>query len=326
MGASGARVLALSGGVGGAKLVLGLSRILKPKQLVICANTADDFTHLGLRVCPDLDTIMYTLAGINNQQQGWGIAGESWQFMQSLRRLGGADWFNLGDQDLATHVLRTDGLARGLSLTRVTSNLCHRLNVGQCLLPMSDQSVATVLDTDEGTLSFQDYFVRRRCQPAVQAYRFAGVESARPQPELLSLLGGSDLAGVVICPSNPFVSVEPILALPGMRLALQQCKAPVIAVSPIVGGKALKGPAAKMMRELRQPASALQVARFYRGLVDGMVVDTIDGGEAAAIKSMGMACLVTPTVMRSLQDKSSLAERLLQWLRRDASSLKGNKV
>ncbi len=315
-------MLALSGGVGGAKLVLGLARVLGSQQLVICANTADDFTHLGLRVCPDLDTIMYTLAGINNPQQGWGIAGESWQFMQSLRRLGGAGWFNLGDRDLATHVLRTDSLARGLSLTEITSNLCHRLDIAQRLLPMSDDPVATLLDTDEGTLSFQDYFVRRHCQPAVQAYRFAGIESARAQPELLSLLGGSDLAGVVICPSNPFVSVEPILALPGMRLALQQSKAPVIAVSPIVGGKALKGPAAKMMRELRQPASALQIARFYHGLVDGMVVDSTDACEAAAIEAMGMACLVTPTVMKNLQDKTSLAARLLQWLHRDASGLR----
>jgi LPPG:FO 2-phospho-L-lactate transferase len=326
VGALGIKVLALSGGVGGAKLVLGLSRVLASQQLVVCANTADDFTHLGLRVCPDLDTIMYTLAGINNPQQGWGIAGESWQFMQSLRRLGGATWFNLGDQDLATHVLRTDSLARGLSLSRITGKLCRSLDIAQCLLPMSDDPVATLLDTDEGTLTFQDYFVRRRCQPAVQAYRFAGVESARVQPELLSLLGGSDLAGVVICPSNPFVSVEPILALPGMRLALQRCKAPVIAVSPIVGGKALKGPAAKMMRELRQPASALQIARFYRGLVDGMVIDCTDACDAAAIEGMGMACLVTPTVMRNLQDKTSLAERLLQWLHSHADGLQGGAI
>jgi LPPG:FO 2-phospho-L-lactate transferase len=312
-------VLALSGGVGGAKLVLGLSRVLEPRHLVIGANTADDFSHFGLRVCPDLDTVMYTLAGINDRQRGWGLAGESWQFMQSLKRLGGADWFNLGDRDLATHVLRTDSLARGLSLTQITDDFCRRLDVGQRLLPMSDDPVATLLDTDEGTLAFQDYFVRRRCQPVVSGYRFAGAESARPQPELLALLDAPDLAGVVICPSNPFLSVEPILALPGMRVALQQCKAPVIAVSPIVGGNALKGPAAKMMRELQQPASASQVARVYRGLVDGMVVDSRDASEAAAIESLGMQCLVTPTVMKTLQDKSRLAQRLVSWLQDDLS-------
>ena len=315
----GTTVLALSGGVGGAKLVLGLSRVLEPRHLVIGANTADDFSHFGLRVCPDLDTVMYTLAGINDRQRGWGLAGESWQFMQSLKRLGGADWFNLGDRDLATHVLRTDSLARGLSLSQVTDNFCRRLGIGQRLLPMSDDPVATLLDTDEGTLAFQDYFVRRRCQPVVSAYRFAGAESARPQPELLAVLDAPDLAGVVICPSNPFLSVEPILALPGMRVALQRCKAPVIAVSPIVGGNALKGPAAKMMRELQQPASALQVARVYRGLVDGMVVDSRDACEAAAIESLGMHCLVTPTVMKTLQDKIRLAQRLVSWLQGDLS-------
>lgn len=322
----GNKVLALSGGVGGAKLVLGLSRVLEPRELVICANTADDFTHLGLRVCPDLDTIMYTLAGINNQKQGWGLEGESWHFMRSLQRLGGPDWFKLGDRDLATHILRTNNLAQGLSLSEVTRNLCRSLDIGQCVLPMSDDPVGTLLDTEEGTLSFQDYFVRRRCRPAVQGYRFAGVESAVPQPQLMALLRATDLAGVVICPSNPFLSVEPILALPGMELALQHCSAPVIAVSPIVGGKALKGPAAKMMRELRQPSSALQVARFYRGLADGMVIDPADASEASAIESLGMACLVTPTVMGKLQDKTALATRLLQWLQGDASGLRRNEA
>lgn len=308
------KVLALSGGVGGAKLALGLSHILAPEELLICANTADDFTHLGLRVCPDLDTVMYTLAGISNQQQGWGIEGESWQFLESLKRLGGADWFKLGDKDLATHVLRTEGLSGGQSLSQVTRRLCRSLNVPQRLVPMSDDPISTVLDTDQGCLSFQDYFVRRQCQPMVKAYRFDGIKQAVPQPELIALLREPGLEAIVICPSNPFVSVEPILALPGVRLALQQSAAPVIAVSPIVGGKALKGPAAKMMQELQLPVSALQVAHFYRGLVDGMVIDVADETQRAAIEALDMACLVTPTVMKSLQDKTVLAEQLLHWV------------
>ncbi len=302
-------------------MALGLSRILAPEELFICANTADDFTHLGLRVCPDLDTVMYTLAGISNPQQGWGLEGESWQFLESLKRLGGADWFKLGDKDLATHVLRTAGLSSGLSLSQVTRQLCRSLNVSQRLMPMSDDPIATVLDTDEGSLSFQDYFVRRQCQPMVKAYRFDGIHRAVPQPELIELLRAPGLEAIIICPSNPFVSVEPILALPGVRLAMQQSAAPVLAVSPIVGGKALKGPAAKMMQELQLPVSALQVAHFYRGLVDGMVIDVADETQRAAIEALGMACLVTPTVMMSLQDKTVLAEKLLHWLQRVFSGL-----
>ena len=315
------KILALSGGVGGAKLALGLSHILAPEELLICANTADDFTHLGLRICPDLDTVMYTLAGISNQQQGWGIEGESWHFLQSLKRLGGADWFKLGDQDLATHVLRTAGLSGGLSLSQVTRQLCHSLNVPQRLVPMSDDPISTALDTDEGSLSFQDYFVRRQCRPMVKAYRFDGINQAAPQSEFIALLRQPGLEAIIICPSNPFVSVEPILALPGVRLAMQQSAAPVIAVSPIVGGRALKGPAAKMMQELQLPVSALQVAHFYRGLVDGMVIDVADETQRAAIEALGMACLVTPTVMKSLQDKTVLAGQLLHWVQSVFSGL-----
>ena len=308
------KILAISGGVGGAKLALGLAQILSAEELTICANTADDFTHLGLRICPDLDTVMYTLAGLNNQQLGWGLQGESWQFMESLRALGGADWFKLGDRDLATHVLRTDMLARGRSLSEITRQLCEQMGVRHTLLPMSDDAVSTVLDTDEGELSFQDYFVRRQCRPAVSDYRFDGVEDAQAQWQLMDLLRDPQLDAVLICPSNPFVSVAPILAISGVREAMQQSAAPVIAVSPIVGGKAIKGPAAKMMRELQLPASALEVARFYRGLLDGFVIDDCDGPQATAIEALGMSCLVTPTVMHSLQDKTRLARELMTFV------------
>ena len=308
------KVLAISGGVGGAKLALGLAQILSAEELTICANTADDFTHLGLRICPDLDTVMYTLAGLNNQQLGWGLQGESWQFMESLRSLGGAEWFKLGDRDLATHVLRTDMLGRGQSLSEITRQLCQQMGVRHRLLPMSDDPVATVLDTDEGELPFQDYFVRRQCRPAVSDYRFDGVERARAQGELMDLLRDPQLDAVLICPSNPFVSVAPVLALGGVREAMEQSAAPVIAVSPIVGGRAIKGPAAKMMQELQLPASALEVARFYRGLLDGFVIDDCDESQAASIEALGMTCLVTATVMHTLQDKTRLARELMTFV------------
>jgi LPPG:FO 2-phospho-L-lactate transferase len=305
------KILAVSGGVGGAKLVLGLAQVLSPDELVICANTADDFSHVGLRICPDLDTVMYTLAGISNQQQGWGLQGESWQFMASLKQLGGPDWFQLGDRDLATHVVRSEMLGRGLGLGEITRTLCHRLGVEYPLLPMSDDPVATLLNTDEGELSFQDYFVRRQCEPAVRAYRFAGVERARPQKQIMELLAGRALDAVVICPSNPFVSVAPVLELGGLRQAMQHCAAPAIAVSPIVGGRALKGPAAKMLKELDMPVSALSVAAFYQGLVDGFVIDECDREQVDAIEKLGMRCLVTSTIMNNLQHKQELAQQLL---------------
>ena len=307
------KILAISGGVGGAKLALGLSRILGPEELTLCANTADDFTHLSLRICPDLDTVMYTLAGLNNPQLGWGLAGESWQFMEQLRSLGGEDWFQLGDRDLATHVVRTGLLAEGLPLSEVTRKLCLRLGVEHPILPMTDQSVATLLDTTEGELAFQDYFVRRRCEPPVRAYRFAGMAQARVQPDIARLLRDPVLSAVLICPSNPFVSVAPVLSLPTLREALGNSLAPVIAVSPIVGGNALKGPAAKMMRELKMPVSALEVARFYGSVLDGFVIDECDRAQASWVEALGIPCLVTGTVMRNIDDKIRLAQDILSF-------------
>lgn len=305
------QVLAISGGVGGAKLALGLSLELSPQQLTICANTGDDFDHLGLRICPDLDTVMYTLAGLSNTELGWGLAGETWQFMESLRQLDAPNWFQLGDKDLATHVVRSNRLGQGATLGTVTQELCEHLGVVHPIVPMSNDSIATILHTEEGELPFQDYFVRRQCEPRVTAYHFAGAEQAQLHPQLAGLLAGELLDAVVVCPSNPFLSVAPVLALNGMKAALQASAAPVIAVSPIVGGKALKGPAAKMMQELDMPASALEVARVYREWVDIFVIDDCDQDQASLIEAMGMRCVVMATVMRTLQDKTRLARQIL---------------
>lgn len=306
-------ILAISGGVGGAKLALGLAAVLESGQLTIVANTGDDFEHLGLHIAPDLDTVMYTLAGISNTELGWGLAGESWNFLEALGRLGGDDWFRLGDRDLATHVLRSQGLAEGKTLSQITRQLCEKLGVAQRLLPMSDDAVRTVVSSDAGELPFQHYFVRLRCEPLVTGFQFKGLEQALPQPEMMALLAGQDLGAVVICPSNPFVSVDPVLSLRGVREALVDSVAPVIAVSPIVAGLAIKGPAAKMMAELGMPVSALAVARHYRGLVDCFVLDAADATLAPEIEELGMEVLVTNTVMRSLEDRQSLAGDILQW-------------
>lgn len=308
---TGDKILALSGGVGGAKLALGLSRILPPERLVIVANTGDDFEHLGLHIAPDLDTVMYTLAGLSNTELGWGLAGESWEFLGALQKLGGDGWFKLGDRDLATHVFRTQNLARGLSLTAVTSLLCRSLGVRPRLLPMSDDPVRTMVETADGELLFQHYFVREQCRPVVRGFRFDGLEEARPQADMLELLENRQLAAIVLCPSNPFVSIDPIMALPGLREAISRSGAPVIAVSPIVSGQAIKGPAAKMMAELDMPVTAVAVARHYRGLVDCFVLDEADATLSAEIENLGMEVTVAPTIMKTLADREALAQRVL---------------
>ena len=313
------KVLALTGGVGGAKLALGLSHLLDPAELVMVANTADDFQLHGLHISPDLDTLMYTLAELSNREQGWGLEGESWQFLDALQNLGGDSWFRLGDRDLATHVLRTDWLQQGVSLTEVTQRLCQTLGIDHPVLPMSDDPVSTQVHTAEGTLPFQHYFVRRQCEPAVSGFDFAGIEEARPQPELMQLLAAEDLRGVIICPSNPYVSVEPILALAGVREALSACRAPVLAVSPIVAGLALKGPAAKMMAELAIPVSAEGVAEHYQGLVDCFVIDESDATLASSIEQLGMSAAVRPTIMRSFEDRLSLGRAVLALLEEHAA-------
>jgi LPPG:FO 2-phospho-L-lactate transferase len=302
-------VLALSGGIGGAKLALGLYHVLPPWALTVVANTGDDFEHLGLAISPDIDTLLYTLAGIDNVELGWGRRDETWTFMRALGNLGGETWFNLGDGDLATHVERTRRLAAGESLSQITDDFCRRLDIPARLLPMSDDRVRTRLRTAEGWLDFQDYFVRLRCAPVVCEIAFAGADEARPQPAFLAAFAEKNLRAVVICPSNPFISIDPILSMPGVRDALRACAAPVIAVSPIVGGKAVKGPTAKMMAELGLPVDAASVARHYGDILDLYVADETDASE---IGDLGVPVTFARTLMGSLDDREALARVVLE--------------
>ena len=306
------KVVALAGGVGGAKLAHGLAQVLAPEALTIAVNTGDDFEHLGFHISPDLDTVMYTLAGLADRERGWGLAEETWNFMAALERLGGPAWFRLGDRDLATHVERTERLRQGESLGEVTRRLFSVFGVKALVVPMSDEPVRTLVQTDAGALEFQHYFVREQCRPRVRALEYRGAERARPSPPLLAAL--REAAGVIVCPSNPYLSVAPILAMPGVKEALRAAR-PVVAVSPIVGGQALKGPAAKIMRELGVEPSALEVARYYRGIVDALVIDRADAALAPAIEALGMRTLVTDSVMRSDADRARLARDCLGLLR-----------
>ena len=301
-------VVALSGGIGGAKLVTGLARVLAPKQLLVVANTGDDFEHLGLTICPDLDTLMYTLAGVHDPAKGWGRADETWRFMHALAELGGETWFRLGDADLATHIERTRRLRAGETLSVITADFSRRLGIATPLVPMSDQPVRTLVHTAEAALPFQQYFVAQRCAPSVRGFSFQGTEAARPLPAFLDALASSRLHAVIICPSNPFISIDPILALPGVRKALATCPAPVVAVSPIVGGDALKGPTAKMMRELGLPVTATTVARHYGALLQGYV---LDHGDAEQVHNIDIPVCPAQTVMQSLDDKQTLAQTVL---------------
>ena len=307
-------VLALSGGIGGAKLALGLYHILPPEALIVVANTGDDFEHLGLAISPDTDTLLYTLAGLDNSELGWGRRDETWSFMKALGSLGGETWFNLGDGDLATHVERTRRLAAGESLSQITDDFRRRLGISARLLPMTDDRVRTRLLTAAGWLDFQHYFVRQRCAPMIREIAFAGAAEARPQPEFLAALSDQNLRAVVICPSNPFISVDPILGLPGVRDALRSCEAPVVAVSPIIGGKAVKGPTAKMMAELGLPVDAAAVARHYGDIIDLYVADETDAGEFG---DLGLPVLLTRTLMLSLADREALARAVLEAAARD---------
>ncbi len=301
-------VLALSGGVGGAKLALGLYRILPPDTLTIVANTGDDFEHLGLSISPDIDTLLYTLSGQSNAELGWGRQDETWTFMGALEKLGGETWFRLGDGDLATHVERTRRLAAGESLSAITDDFRRRFGIAVRLLPMSDDKVRTRLDTDRGKLDFQDYFVRRRCEPRVRRLEFDGSETARPHPDFIAALADPRLHAVVICPSNPFISIDPILSIPGLREALRLCQAPVVAVSPIIGGKAVKGPTAKMMEELGLPVDAASVGCHYRDFLDLYIADETDPDTAARLD---LPTLLAPTLMATLQDREALARTVL---------------
>jgi len=307
------RCIALSGGVGGAKLALGLDRTLGDEELLVVANTGDDFEHLGLAICPDIDTVLYTLSGVANPETGWGRADEGWRAMQTLEALGGETWFRLGDRDIGLHLERTRRLRDGEALSTVTTDIAQELGIASRILPMSDQPVRTIVETPGGPLAFQHYFVREQCAPAVTGFRFEGADRARPAPGLLEAFAQPKLESIVICPSNPFISIDPILSVPGLRDAIAASTAPVVAVSPIVGGRAIKGPTAKMMAELGLETDTVAVARHYRGLVDGFVLDECDGDRAAAIGSLGMAPAVTNTVMTDLADRQRLARFMLDF-------------
>ncbi|MBN8280199.1 MAG: 2-phospho-L-lactate transferase [Gammaproteobacteria bacterium] len=309
------RYVVLSGGVGGAKFALGLSRVLNPAQLTIIANTGDDFEHLGLAISPDLDTLLYTLAGLVNEETGWGLKDETWSCLAGLGALGGDTWFRLGDRDLATHLERTRLLKAGQTLTAVTRHLCDRLGVTVDLKPMADTKVRTVLETDAGTLDFQDYFVRRKTEPVVKSIRYEGAAAAPPVAAFANLLTDPALAAVFIAPSNPWLSIDPILAIPSLRAALRSTTAPVIAISPIVGGKAIKGPTAKIMGELGIPVSAASVARHYGDLLDGYILDDADRNDATELVTDGLAVAATKTVMQSLEDRVALAGFALDFAR-----------
>ncbi|MGQ0583531.1 MAG: 2-phospho-L-lactate transferase [Reyranella sp.] len=298
-------VVALSGGVGGAKLALGLSRVLSADELLVVANTGDDFEHLGLSISPDIDTLTYVLAGLDNPVTGWGRRDETWSFMEAISSLGGEDWFRLGDRDLALHVERTKRLASGQSLSQITADVCRRLGVGPRVLPMCDDRVRTRVRSDDGWIDFQDYFVRQQCRPIVRQLAFTGAADARPQPEVMAALNGGNVRAVVICPSNPFISIEPILSVPGLRAAIETCGAPVVAVSPIVGGRAVKGPTAKMMQELGLTVSSATVVARYGDLLDGYIVDAADSGD------IRIKVHVAPTLMTTLEDREALARIVL---------------
>lgn len=303
------RVVALAGGVGGAKLADGLAQVLPPEDLTIIVNTGDDFDHWGLKVCPDLDTVCYTLAGLANPETGWGRADENWYAFDAVTQLGGEAWFRIGDKDLGTHLVRTMRLKSGDRLSEIMQDFCARWGIRQAILPMSDEAIPTMVNTEIGVLPFQEYFVHQRCEPEVKGFMFAGAERSEPAPGVIDAIERADL--VVICPSNPWVSIDPILAVPRVRSAVIKC--PIVAVSPIIGGKAVKGPAAKMYAELGIKPSSLAVAHHFREFLSGLVIDTIDMELETNIQNLGMAVLVTNTLMRSQADRKQLASEVLQF-------------
>ncbi|MBI4672915.1 MAG: 2-phospho-L-lactate transferase [Chloroflexi bacterium] len=304
-------VIALAGGVGGAKLADGLQRIVG-ENLAVVVNTGDDFELHGLRIAPDLDTVMYTLGGVANPETGWGIAGDTFNNLDMISRYGGEDWFRLGDRDLATHLLRTQMLRSGYTLTQATQNLARALGVRASILPMCNEPVMTIVITNAGELAFQEYFVHRRWQPVLKAYRFHGIDKARVTPEITAAFQSAH--AIIFCPSNPFVSIEPILNVRGMRDLVQKTRVLKIAVSPIVGGEALKGPAGKMFAELGRAPSAYEVAKIYRGVIDRFVLDRVDEEQARAIKDLGMRVWITDTIMRDELERERLAREICEWV------------
>jgi len=314
----GMKIVALAGGVGGAKLAHGLAQILKPEELTIIVNTGDDFEHYGLYICPDLDTVCYTLAGLANPETGWGRVDESWNAIENASKLGGLDWFKLGDRDLGTHLERTRRMKAGDSLSKITRDFCKAWGIQHTVLPMSDSPVRTIVDTDEGELAFQEYFVHRRCEPRVKSFRFEGADEAEPASGAREAIESAD--AIVICPSNPWVSVDPILkvfSLTPSPLPLGEGKR-VVAVSPIIGGETVKGPAAKMYRELGIEPSALAVANHYQGVITHFVMDTVDSQLTESVRGLNMRTLVTNTLMKSHEDRRQLAQAIFQFVGSDS--------
>jgi len=300
------KIVALAGGVGGAKLAHGLAQILKPEELTIVVNTGDDFEHYGLYICPDLDTVCYTLAGLANPETGWGRINETWNAFENFSKLGGQDWFRLGDQDLGTHLERTRRLKGGETLSQITKDFCKAWNIEHTVLPMSDQPVRTIVETEEGELAFQEYFVHRRCEPHVKGFRFEGADSAEAVSGAKEAVASAD--AIVICPSNPWVSIDPILKVLPIR------NKPVYAVSPIIGGETVKGPAAKMYRELGIEPSAFAVANHYRELVAGFILDTVDAQLNESVRGLNMRTLVTNTLMKGHEYRRQLASDVLNFI------------
>lgn len=301
--------LAITGGVGGAKLALGLAKLLGPGEVTFAVNTGDDFEHLGFKICPDMDTLTYTLAELSNRELGWGRADESWSFMSALEALGGETWFKLGDRDLALHTQRTAMLNAGATLTEVTRHISESLGVSHPILPMSDDPVHTRVHTPQGPMAFQHYFVRDRCRPTVTGFEFAGIDNAMLNPAIVETL--RDVRGIIICPSNPYVSIDPLLAIPGARQLLLACHVPIVAVSPIIGGHAIKGPTAKMMQELSVPVTAGGVAAHYGDLLSGFIVDATDADLDGTLE---VPTIVAQSVMVTLEDRIALASVALEFI------------
>lgn len=297
------KVVVLTGGVGGAKFVLGLQHCDKISALTAIVNTGDDFQHLGLHISPDIDTLLYTLSGQANAAQGWGREGESWAFMAALKSLGGREWFNLGDGDLALHVLRSERLARGDTLSEITMSFATAWGIGATILPMSDNQVSTWLDTDVGQLSFQTYFVEQQCRPVVHSIRFEGAALAQPAPGVFEAIASAD--AIFIAPSNPYLSIDPILAVSSIADALRHADAPVIVISPLVGGKAVKGPTAKLMAELGIESDNHSIAAHYAPIIDGLLHDAGDAGPAT------IPARATATLMTTHDDKIRVAKAAL---------------
>lgn len=306
------RIVALAGGVGAARFLAGLVRVIAPERLVVIGNTGDDAEIHGLHIAPDLDTVTYTLAGLSDNARGWGLRGETFRCLEALGRLGGETWFQLGDCDLATHLYRTRREREGATLSQVTREIAAALGVRASILPMSDSPVRTRVETRSGILDFQTWFVRRRARDAVTGVTFDGVRKARPAPGVLEAI--RDASAIVVCPSNPIISINPILAIPGIRNALRKTAAPVAAVSPIVGGRALKGPAARMMKNMGMGASAAQVAELYRDFAGIFVLDRADEAQASKIAALGMRAVVTNTIMSGFREKQALARVVVREL------------